>query len=224
VEHPPRRRCRGKPAQSNGLAALLFLRLHALTGGKRWREWAERTLSWLDTQLWDAAAGLYRYSVHYADPVSRQGQVVEARYFNYDQAILIQALALQARLHGAAVALKRAQTIADSVQATFWDEALGGYVLEAGAPQLFLVYAAWVTPALLDLETLDADPRWLALARRNVHALHARLYDPTDGGYAHRAWREGSDVHLDPERHTVAQAWMQHAQVALAGVLGRMKP
>src|SRR5205807_8335013 len=94
--------------------------------------------------------------------------------------------------------LARARAIAAALEPRFWDAALGGFVLEAGVPQVLLVYAAWLTPALLTLAAADADPRWVALARRNVDALHARLYDPTDGGYAHRAWREGSRLRLDP--------------------------
>jgi uncharacterized protein YyaL (SSP411 family) len=209
----------GKPAQSNALAALLFLGLHDLTGDPRWHEWAARTLAWLDATLWDAAAGLYRYSVHYADLARRTGRVVERRYFNYDQAILIEALALRARTLGDAASLARARTIASKLDAAFWDDALGGWVLEAGVPQLFLVYAAWLTPALLALHAVDGDRRWLALARRNADTLHARLYDPADGGYAHRAWREAGRVRRDPERHTAAQAWMQYAQAALASTL-----
>ncbi|HLH21378.1 MAG TPA: glycoside hydrolase family 76 protein [Chloroflexota bacterium] len=223
----------GKPAQSNGLAALLLLWLHDLTGEPRWRAWAARTLTWLDATLWDQGAGLYRYSVHYADLAARTGQVVERRYFNYDQGILIEAHARAAvglveRPAGGAAGgdaaergahLRRARTIASSLEGRFWDAALGGYVLEAGVPQLYLVYAAWLTPALLALFAADADPRWLALARRNVDTLHARLYDPRDGGYAHRAWRDAGQVRLDPERHTAAQAWMQYAQAALAAAL-----
>ena len=209
----------GKPAQSNGLAALLFLRLHNLTGDPRWHAWAARTLAWLDATLWDAAAGLYRYSVHYADLAARTGRIVEGRHFNYDQAILIEALALRAGAQGAAASLARARTIASLLNDAFWDETLGGYVLESGVPQLFLVYAAWLTPTLLALHAADGDARWLSLARRNADTLHARLYDPADGGYAHRAWREAGQVRLAPERHTAAQAWMQYAQAALASAL-----
>ncbi|HEY7065359.1 MAG TPA: glycoside hydrolase family 76 protein [Chloroflexota bacterium] len=206
----------GKPAQANGLAALLFLRLRALTGDPRWGDWAARTLAWLDANLWDADAGLYQYSVRYADLAARRGRVVERRYFNYDQAILIEALVQRARDESDGASLARARTIADHLEGAFWDAALGGYVLEAGVPQLYLVYAAWLTPALLDLAAADRDPRWLTLARRNVDTLHARLYDPGASGYAHRAWRDGAHVRLDPERHTGAQAWMQYAQARLA--------
>jgi uncharacterized protein YyaL (SSP411 family) len=209
----------GKPAQSNGLAALLFLGLSEVTGDARWAAWAERTLAWLDATLWDAAAGLYRYSAHYADPGVRTGRVIERRFFNYDQAILIETLARRAGAPGDIMSLERAQAMARRLDAAFWDEGLGGYVLEQGVPQLFLVYAAWLTPALLALYAVDGDARWLGLARRNVDALHTQLYDPADGGYAHRAWREAGRVHLDPERHTGAQAWMQYAQAALARAL-----
>jgi uncharacterized protein YyaL (SSP411 family) len=228
----------GKPAQSNALAALLFLRLHALTADAHWRTWAARTLAWLDAALWDAAANLTCYSVRYADPARRRGRALERRYFNYDQAILLEALVWDARLTEAAAAggvaaspapalagavslpgspaLARARAIAAALEPRFWDASLGGFVLEAGVPQVLLVYAAWLTPALLTLAAADGDPRWVALARRNVDALHARLYDPADGGYAHRAWRDGDRVRVDPERHTAAQGWMQYAQARLA--------
>jgi uncharacterized protein YyaL (SSP411 family) len=238
----------GKPAQSNGLAALLFLGLQQVSGDERWGAWTARTLAWLDDNLWDAAAGIYRYSVRYADLAARTGRIVEQRYFNYDQAILIEVharasdppAARRARIQvrdakaaGVALAhalpgdtpahpdahIARARSMAGALEERFWDAALGGYVLESGVPQLFLVYAAWLTPALLALFAVDADSRWLALARRNVDTLHARLYDPTDGGYAHRAWREAGQVHFDPERHTGAQAWMQYAEAALASTL-----
>src|SRR5262249_30108498 len=128
---------------------------------------------------------------------------------------------------GEATALERARTLAAGL-ARFWDAGLGGYVLEAGVPQLFLVYAAWLTPALLALAAVDPAPRWLELARRNADTLHARLHDPPDGptgdpsvgGYAHRAWRDGRVVRLDPARHTAAQAWTQYAQASLARALG----
>lgn len=208
----------GKPSQSNGLAALLFLRLHAATGAAHWRVWAERTLAWLDAHLWDGDRRLYRYCVRYAVPSERRGRVVEERYFNYDQGILIECLAEHAVQRGDAVALGRAQAIAGTLEEAFWDGELGGFVLEAGVPQVFLVYSAWLTPALLRLAAVDPAPRWSALARRNAAALHARLHDPTQpGAYAHRAWRtpEGQ-VAIDPTRHTAAQAWMQHAWAALA--------
>jgi uncharacterized protein YyaL (SSP411 family) len=233
----------GKPAQSNGLAALLFLRLSQATGAADWRAWAARTLAWLDAVLWHAEGSLYYYSIRYADVAARRGRTVEHRYFNYDQAILIEALVEAARARpplaatGEAVpsagtaaageatapagALRRAETMAAALEPRFWDAALGGYVLEAGVPQVFLVYAAWITPALLALVAADDDARWLAQARRNVDALHARFYDPADGGYAHRAWREGGRVRLDRARHTAAQAWMQLAQARLARALAR---
>jgi hypothetical protein len=227
----------GKPAQSNALAALLFLRLHAVTGAAHWRTWAARTLAWLDAALWDATADLTYYSVRYADLARRRGRALERRYFNYDQAILLEALVWAARLQvlvpdalapaaaptaaprpvrADSPALARARAIAAALESRFWDATLGGYVLESGVPQVLLVYAAWLTPALLTLAAADADLRWVALARRNVDALHARLYDPADGGYAHRAWREGGRVRVDPERHTAAQGWMQYAQARLA--------
>jgi uncharacterized protein YyaL (SSP411 family) len=206
----------GKPTQSNGLAAVLFLRLYGLTADERWRHWAARTMAWLEGQLYDPGASLYWYSVRYLDLTVRRGATVETRYFNYDQGILIEAWTLRARQDDDRAALRRARDIAAAAQTGFWDEDLGGYVLEMGTPQVFAAYGAWLTPSLLALAAADHDPRWYALARGNVDALHARLYDPRDGGYAHRAWRENGRVRVDPERHTAAQAWLEYAQAALA--------
>ena len=87
-----------------------------------------------------------------------------------------------------------------------------------------IVSVILLAPAFADLPDIwdrltHGDARWLALARRNADTLHARLYAPADGGYAHRAWREHGQVRLDGERHTAAQAWMQYAQAALAFAL-----
>jgi hypothetical protein len=220
----------GKPAQTNALAAEFFLQLYAMTAEPGYRAWAERTLAWLDAKLWDPGAQLYRWSVAFADLKQRQGEVVANRYFNYDQGIMIEAhLLAYAGLGNDPRHLERAQTIGRRLDPVFWDAQRGGYNLEAGIPQVFAVYSAWLTPSLLQLYQQDHDPYWLERASANIDALNASLWDAGNGGYyaRHYVCRDPSPPGCggsaawaqDPAKHTVAQAWMQRAQALLAAAL-----
>ncbi|MCC7104237.1 MAG: AGE family epimerase/isomerase [Chloroflexi bacterium] len=216
----------GKPAQTNALAAAELLGVYESTGAGRYRAWAVRTLQWLDNRLWDSEASLYRYSVHYQDLVERQGEVVEDRFFNYDQGIAIEALLVAERLFDGRGAFSgRARAIAERIDPTFWDPALGGYRLEAGVPGVFVVYSAWLTPSFLALYAFDHDPRWLDRARGNTDALNARAWDAGNGGYFQRFYacqdltapgcQSGASAVVDPVKHSVSQAWMQRALATL---------
>jgi hypothetical protein len=150
----------GKPAQANALAAALFLRLHELTGDPAARDWADRTLAWLDATLWDDATALYRWAVHYADPATHTGQAVSPHYFNYDQGLLIAAHLLRhASGDPAGAALARAQRVAAALDDAFWTERRPGYTLRRGMVWIYPVFAAWLTPPLLALHAVDGDPR-----------------------------------------------------------------
>jgi hypothetical protein len=73
-----------EPAQTNGLAAEFFLQLYDLTGEVAYREWASKTLGWLDATLYVSQAQLYRWSVHFTDLEQRHGEEVSGWFFNYD--------------------------------------------------------------------------------------------------------------------------------------------
>lgn len=219
----------GKPAQTNAVALLLFLEVYELTGDQTYREWAVRTLHWLDDRLWDAEAGLYRWAIHYEDLRARSGEVRPERFFNYDQAIMVEALVLAERLFdGRGRFLQRARALGDRLEAAFWDPALGGYNLEAGIPQVFPTYSAWMTHGLLALYRADGDTRWLARARGNVDALNANAWDAAHGGYYQRYYvcrdeiapgcRAGVHAAFERTKHTASQAWMQRAQAVLGQV------
>jgi uncharacterized protein YyaL (SSP411 family) len=219
----------GKPAQANALAALLFGRLYRATGAEPYRAWALRTLAWLDEALFDRQAQLYRWSVAYADPTRRQGTLRSDRFFNYDQALAIEAQLVGAQLDGDDTRVARARALGRSIHSAFWTPRLGGYSLEAGEPQVFTSYGAWTSLGHLALYDLDSDSRWLDLAQANATALMDALGEP-DGGIAYRA--SGSkqpaplagtnpDVRVDHTRDTSAHAWMQHLQAALARRLQR---
>jgi uncharacterized protein YyaL (SSP411 family) len=217
----------GKPAQTNALAALFFARLYQATGLALEREWALRTLHWLDTVLYNPTWQLYRWSAHYEEPEGRSGaRVLSDRYFNYDQGIAVEAQLLMARLGGDRSGWQRARTVGQALATAFWNQERGGYNLEAGIDQVYTSYAAWTSLGHLALYESDGDPRWLDLARVNADALTAALREP-DGSYAYRYYRcmdrsapgcESGQVSWarDESRDTAAQAWMQHLQTAIA--------
>jgi uncharacterized protein YyaL (SSP411 family) len=206
----------GKPTQANGLAADLFIRLHGQTGAARYRAAAARTLDFLDSTLFDSEAGLYRWSIAYATPSRRRGRVVAERFFNYDQAIIIQALLDWHQLVVAEPAfIRRALALAERLEPVFWHRPQGGFNLEAGVEQVFAIYAAWLSPALANLTAVAGDPRWFDLAGRNVAALTDYLRASPDGWHQSARLEAGSWI-VDQTRDGVANAGLQWALAALA--------
>jgi hypothetical protein len=219
----------GKPAQTNALASLFFARLYAATGDPSYKDWALRSLLWLDTILWDPSRQLYRWSVGFADIPHRTGASIHNRYFNYDQGIAIEAQLAAAHLDGDANRVARAEAIGRSAQSAFWSSSIGGYNLEAGVDQVYTSYAAWTSLGYLALYAEDGDASWLGMARQNADALSSRLRE-ADGGYAYRAYQcvnttavgcaaGPPTIVVDHTRDTSAQAWAQHLQAALADSL-----
>jgi hypothetical protein len=216
----------GKPAQTNALAALFFARLYAATDDANYRDWALRSLLWLDTILYDPSKHLYRWSASFQDLAHRTGALISQRYFNYDQSIAIEAQLADMNLDGDQSRLTRAEDIGRAIQSAFWSPDLGGYNLESGIQQMYTSYGAWTSLGDLALYDADADPSWLDLVTANVQALHAKLGEG-DGGFAYRAYQcvdrvakgcESGTVSqvVDRLRDTSAQAWAQHLEESLA--------
>jgi hypothetical protein len=216
----------GKPAQTNALAALFFARLYAVTNEPTYRDWALRSLLWLDTILYDGTRHLYRWSVSFQDVPRRTGATVNQRYFNYDQGIAVEAQVAALDLDHDQNRLTRARDVMRSAHTAFWSPDLGGYNLEAGVDQVYTSFGAWTSFGALALFDVDRDPAWLDLARSNVRTLEAKLRE-SDNGYALRAYRcvdriakgcEAAQVAqvVDHTRDTAAQALVQHLQSALA--------
>ena len=223
-------RWEGKPAQSNALAALLFARLYAMTGDHASGAWAVRTLGWMDALLYDPDTRLYRWSARYEDMKARTGgPILYSRYFNYDQAIAIEAQILTANFDGRADRLDRAREIGRVMHAGLWNGTHGGYNLEVGVDRIYASYGAWASFGHLALYDLDGDLAWLEMARLNADALDG-MFRRADGGYGWRHFRcvtpversrpgcEGGESVwvVDQTRDGSAQAWMQHLQAAIA--------
>jgi uncharacterized protein YyaL (SSP411 family) len=223
-------RWEGKPAQSNALAAVFFARLWAATGDEAYGAWAVRTLGWLDAVLYDPDTRLYRWSARYVDMQNRTGgPILYSRYFNYDQALAIEAQIVTARFDGRPDRLERAREIGRLMHARLWNPTHGGYNLEVGVDRIYASYGAWASFGHLALYDLDGDPAWLEMARLNADALDAMFRRP-DGGYGFRNFRCVTPVErsrpgcesgeaawvVDQTRDGAAQAWMQHLQAAIA--------
>jgi hypothetical protein len=215
----------GKPAQTNALAALFFARLYDATGDPMYREWASRSLLWLDTILYEPSRHLYRWSVSFEDLKQKRGSVIHPRYFNYDQSIAVEAGVEVAAIDGDAGHLARARDVARALHDAFWSRDGGGYNLEAGIEQVYTSFGAWTSLGHLALYQRDRDPAWLDVARSNADALATRLRE-SDEGYALRSYRcvdrvaPGCEtgtfpVVVDRTRDTAAQAWVQHLQTRL---------
>jgi len=216
----------GKPAQANALAALFFARLYRHTADPLDREWALRTLLWLDSVLYDPTKSLYRWSATFENLSTRTGSMIRPRYFNYEQGIAIQAQLAAYELDADPSRLERARAVGEALHSTFSSPALGGYNLQAGVEQVFTSYGAWTSFGHLALYDAEGDRRWLDLARANADALGGRLRAP-DGGYGLKALvcirqfapgcegGQGSMV-VDLTIDGAANAWAQHLNIALA--------
>ena len=224
----------GKPAQTNAIAALFFARLYQATGDTSYRDWALRTLLWLDTILYDPSKQLYRWSIAYQDVPNRHGSVISPRLFNYDQGIAIEAELAAERLDGDPGRRSRARAVAAAIGPTFWSDALGGYTLEAGIEQVFTSYSAWTALGALALFDADSDTRWLDEARRDANGLGTNTRQ-ADGSYAVRAYvcvdrsapgcQSGPGARVvDPTVDAAADAWAQHLETALAQRLRPSSP
>lgn len=210
----------GKPVQTAGLAVQLFGQLHRLTGDEEYRVWAERSMDWSDTALYEPATGLYRYGFRQ----EMQGLSPHPTYVNYDQAIMIEAHLEMRRLGDDRLDhLGRARILAENLER--FRSPLGGYLFELGVPQVFSHYSAWTSAGLLALYEVDRDPRWLSAARESLRDLNTVLVDPVDGGVYYGAYEciprwaimcpDGAPSAVDHRKVHLSQSWTQRALALL---------
>jgi uncharacterized protein YyaL (SSP411 family) len=222
----------GKPSQTTAIAVLLFARLYEETGDRRYAEWAQRGLKWLNEWLFDPVIGLYRYGIRHWDVEASTGKYLDTRLFGYDQGIMIEVyLAFERSIEPRAGHLERARFLAERSHDVFWEPARGSYRLESTQAETYTPYAAWLSQSLIALYDADPDPTWLRRARENLDAIEAHLLDPSDGGYYHMQFRCGGrtepgcdgGVHwaVDRTKLLFSQSWMQRAQAQLAEQLRR---
>lgn len=202
-----------KPAQSNGLALQLFLRLYLDTGRAEHLDQARKIYDWLRATLLDRD-GLYAVKIGPAG--------TDRAKFAYDQAIMIEAELLMHRAtqHTThATHLERAQRLAGALKSKLWDPIFGGFLMNTNQPlSRSPVFCGWVTQALVRLYEADRNQDWLDDAQANVDVLNLFLRDPAGGGYFSQCRVDGGN--RTALQQCVDQSWMQRAQALLARYRG----
>jgi hypothetical protein len=223
----------GKPTQTSGLAAQLFLRLYQATGDPDYAEWAERTVDWLDTRLYDEYHRMYRYNLRHESVETREGEYLDERIFSYDQGIMIEVhLLYHQLLDPSGWHLGRARELGAQTQSYFWDPERGGFRLSTESSAIYAAYSAWLSQSYLALHAADGNPAWLQFALQNLDGLENHLRDQQDGGFHQMQARcetpewagcdPGAEWTYDPTKLLFSQAWMQRAQaLASARLSGR---
>ncbi len=198
-----------KPAQSNGLALQLFLRLYLATGRAEHLDHARQTYDWLHGMLLDDD-GLYAWKIAPGG--------IDRTKFAYDQAIMIEAELLMHRAtqhvtHS--IHLGRAQALAAALKQKLWDPIFGGFLINTKEPlQRSPVFSGWATQSLVQLYEADRNEAWLDDAQANVDILNLFLRDPTSGGYYSACQVDGSN--RTTVQQCVDQSWMQRTQALLS--------
>ena len=223
----------GKPTQTSGLAAQLFLRLYQATGEPEYAEWAQRTVDWLDSRLYDAYHRMYRYNLRHESVEAQEGEHLDERIFSYDQGIMIEVhLLYHELLDSSGWHLQRARELGVQTQSYFWDPERGGFRLSTESSSIYAAYSAWLSQSYLALHAADGNPAWLRNALLNLDGLENYLLDESDGGYHQMQARcetpdwagcePGAEWTADPTKLLFSQAWMQRAQaLAAARLYGR---
>lgn len=196
-----------KPTQSNGLALQLFSRLYQITGNTLYKTWADKTDTWLTQQMYSSTNGLYIWQIEASG-------TRDTTNFTYDNAIMIEADLEYATAFGKPTYVKKAEKLANALNAVLWDESSGVYQFNTNDPRVNPTWSGWATEALLHLYSVDPKAIWLDHARRNVDFMNANLRDSATGGYFDFCNLDGSGV--QPNIEAVDQAWMERLQVLLA--------
>lgn len=196
-----------KPTQSNGLALQLFLRLHNITGQTNYLAWANSVKNWLETQMFDAADGLYIWQIETNGFKNRLK-------FTYDNAIMIEADLLYAQVMADKSYVGKAQALAGKLNARLWSNTSKAYHFNTGDGRVNPCWCGWASQSLIRLYEADRNPVWLDYAQQNIDFMNARLRNNTNGSYYVFCNIDGSNVENRIEG--VDQAWMQRIQAMIS--------
>lgn len=121
-----------KPACSNGMAALLALKLYGATGDSSYLDWGKRFYSWMRDNLQDSA-GLYVNDRKTADGS------LNKTYWTYNSGSMLEASVLLYRFTGDKTYLREAQRIAAASHARFGQKLADGRTSILDLPWFVLV-------------------------------------------------------------------------------------
>jgi uncharacterized protein YyaL (SSP411 family) len=191
-----------KPTQSNGLAMQLFLRLYQITGQTYYRDWAISVKDWLEGQMFDSSDGLYIWEI-----TNGAKNLIN---FTYDNAIMIDADLLYARVMHDESYLAKAEDLAKSLNARLWNDTYGSYYFNTADGRVNPTWCVWASQALMHLYDADHDPKWIVFAQRNIDYMNHHLRDNASYGYYEFCNMDGSNLQADVDG--VDQAWMERVQ------------
>jgi len=198
-----------KPTQTNGLALQLFLKLYELTGDIQYKDWARQVESWLNSKMFDPLTGLYIWKIDGAGEGRRYNEK-----FTYDNAIMVEAFLISAKVLNDASYLTRAQNLGRAMNTTLWNAAWKGYVFNTAETRINPAWCAWGSQAMIRLYEADKNQTWLTYARENIDRLNIANRNQGTFGYYFFAGFDGQN--RSPELETVDQAWMQRIQAMLS--------
>jgi len=194
-----------KPAQTNGLALQLFLRLYKITGETYYRDWAMSVNNWLTSKLFDANRGLFIWKINGTGNGTRHTEI-----FTYDNAIMIEAYLLYADAMNDPSYLKKAQALGRAMNISLWNASHNQYIFNTADDRVNPAWCAWGSQAMIRLYEADKDANWLTFAKNNIDGLNISNRDAVTKGYYFFARMDGTS--RSPELEGVDQAWMQRVQ------------
>jgi hypothetical protein len=196
-----------KPTQSNGLALQLFLHLYKITGQTYYRDWANSTMNWLETKLYDSSTGLYNWKI-------LANGAVQTRKFTYDNAIMIEAFLLSASVMNNSSYVTKAQNLGIKMNTVLWLPAYKVYNLSNVTGNINPCWSGWGSQAMIKLYERDGNPAWLDYAQQNIDFINLKMKNTSNGGY-YQYYNYGPETRSD-NYEAVDQAWMQRIQVLLS--------
>jgi uncharacterized protein YyaL (SSP411 family) len=198
-----------KPTQTNGLALQLFLRLYQITGQTFYRDWAVSVKSWLTSQMFDSATGLYIWKID-----GSGAGVKHTEKFTYDNAIMVEAFLLYAQIINDNTFVTRAQNLGVAMNTTLWNSTYKVYLFNTADGRINPAWCVWGSQAMVKLYQRDSNTAWLDYAQQNIDYMNSKLRNNTNKGYYHFCNLDGSNVETRMEG--VDQAWMQRTQSLLS--------
>jgi uncharacterized protein YyaL (SSP411 family) len=195
-----------KPTQSNALALQLFLRLYKITGQPVYHDWAVSVNTWLNSQMYDSATGLYIWQIE-------KNGTKDLAKFTYDNAIMLEAELLYMDAMNDNTYLTKAQALGNAMTKTLWDANHNVFIFNTTDIRINPCYCVWASQAMIKLYEADKNNSWLSYAKANIDQINVVMKSPA-GGYYQYAGLDGAGRYTNMEG--VDQAWMQRVQTLLS--------
>lgn len=196
-----------KPTQSNAIALQFFLRLYQITGQSVYHDWAVQINTWLNTKMLDSATGLYIWQIE-------SNGTLDTYKFTYDNAIMVDAELLWAKVMNDNSYLGKAQALGNAMINTLYNKTYNVFIFNTNDIRVNGCYCGWASQAMIDLYVADGNSNWLTYAKANIDRINLVLKSSSNNGYYQYASLDGAGRYTNMEG--VDQAWMQRVQVLLS--------